>query len=110
MLNIFRILKAKNIGTNLNFVVGNKPVKKLDFIERHYIGGELIKSYEFSFPFYMPNSNNTIEFIYNVPKLNEETTKKLNKGEEVEAFSDTFVFVEGKLTIHRRATYKYIEK
>ena len=34
---------------------------------------------------------------------------KLEKGEEVYAESDTFVFVEGKLIIHRRAKYTYYD-
>lgn len=102
-----KILKAKTIGTYLTFVVGDKPVKNLDFIEKHYIDGELMKSYEFNFPLFMPNSENNIEFIYPVPNLKEELTSKVNKGESIDASSDTFIFVDGKLIIHRRAVYSY---
>lgn len=105
-----RMLKANNIGTDLNFVVGDKPVKNLDFIERHYIGGKLIKSFEFKFPFFMPNSNNSIEFMYSLPKFEDSVTDKISKGQSIDATSDTFVFVEGKLTIHRRAKYEYIQE
>lgn len=104
-----KILKAKTIGADLNFCVGDKPVKNLDFIEKHYINGKLEKSYEFKFPFYMPNSSNSIEFIYPVPKMSKDTEDKLKKGENIEAFSDTFILVEGKLIIHRRASYTYSE-
>ena len=102
-----KILKAKTIGTFLTFVVGDKPVKNLDFVEKHFINGELMKSYEFNFPLFMPNSENNIEFIYPVPKLKEEIAVKVNKGEKIDATSDTFIFVEGKLIIHRRAVYSY---
>jgi len=66
-----------------------------------------MKSYEFNFPLFMPNSENNIEFIYPVPKLKEEIAVKVNKGEKIDATSDTFIFVEGKLIIHRRAVYSY---
>lgn len=46
------------IGTTLKFRVGGKAVKNLKMIERHYFKNKLIKSYEFTFPFCMPNSTN----------------------------------------------------
>lgn len=101
------MLLCKNIGTNLTFVVGDKPVKNLEFIEKHYIDGSLMKSFEFSFPFFMPNSENDIEFIYSMPQLPENVTERIKKGEDIEASSDTYVCVEGNLIIHRRAQYKY---
>lgn len=103
-----RILKAKTIGTDLTFVVGDKPVKNLEFIERHYIGDELMKSFEFTFPFFMPKSENNIEFIYPLPTLKDEIVNSLNQGEPIKAASDTFIFVDGKLIIHRRAEYSYV--
>lgn len=106
-----KILKAKTIGTYLTFVVGGeKPVKNLDFVEKHYINGELMKSYEFNFPLFMPKSENNIEFIYPVPPLKDDLKTKVTKGENIDAFSDTFIFVEGKLIIHRRAEYMYSAK
>ena len=102
-----KVLKCKTIGTDLNFCVGDKPVKDLDFIEKHYLDGDLVKSYEFKFPFYMPNSTNSIEFIYPVPKLDPKIEEKIKNKEDVRAFSDTFILVEGKLVIHRRASYVY---
>lgn len=101
------VLKAKNIGSNLTLVVGDHLVKDLTLIERHYIDNSLVGHYEFNFPIFMPNSENNIEFMYPVPKLSEESRKALENGEEILAKSDTFIFVEKKLIIHRRANYTY---
>lgn len=104
-----KMLKSKTIGTYLTFVVGEGAVKNLDFVEKHYIQGELVKSYEFNFPLFMPKSENNIEFIYPVPSLKEDVAVKLSKGEDIEASSDTFICVDGKLVIHRRAQYVYVK-
>jgi len=103
-----KMLKSKTIGTYLTFVVGNSAVKNLDFVEKHYIEGKLVKSYEFNFPLFMPKSENNIEFIYPVPALDDSASAKLSKGEEIDASSDTFICVDGKLVIHRRAQYVYV--
>ena len=51
-----------------------------------------------------------VEFIYEIPKLSPEVETKLEKGEDIHAESDTFVFVEGKLVVHRRAKYTYYDE
>ena len=105
------ILKGqKHLGTSLKLVVGDKMVKNLVLIERHYIGGKLAANFRFVFPMFIPNSENQVEFIYEVPKLAPEVEEKLQKGEDIQAASDTFVFVEGKLTVHRRAKYTYYDQ
>ena len=105
------ILKGqKHLGTTLNLVVGDKPAKNLVLLERHYIGGKLAANFRFQFPMFIPKSENTVEFIYEIPKLSDEVEEKLEKGEDVHAESDTFIFVEGKLTVHRRAKYTYYEE
>ena len=105
------ILKGqKHLGTSLDIViVGDKPVKNLVLLERHYIEGKLAANFRFAFPIFMPKSKNNVEFIYNIPKLSDEIEEKLKKGEDVHGASDTCVFVEGKLIIHRRAKYTYYE-
>ena len=104
------ILKGqKNLGTSLKLVVGDKLAKNLVLLERHYIEGKLAANFRFAFPVFIPNSSNDIEFIYNIPKLSPEVEEKLEKGEDIYAESDTFVFVEGKLIVHRRAKYTYYE-
>ncbi len=99
----------KHIGTSLRLVVGDKLVEKLVLIERHYIGGKLAANFRFVFPAFFPNSTNDIEFIYEVPKLSTEVQEKLEKGEDIHAESDTFIFVNGKLNVHRRAKYTYFD-
>ena len=44
-------LELKNIGTLLEFSVGDKEVKDLVMIEKHYFKDELLKQYEFDFKF-----------------------------------------------------------
>ena len=105
------ILKGqKHLGTTLKLVVGDQLVKNLVLLERHYIGGKLAANFRFHFPVFIPKSENTVEFIYDIPKLAPEVEEKLEKGEDVHAESDTFVFVEGKLVVHRRAKYTYYEE
>ena len=105
------ILKGqKHLGSTLKLVVGDKLVKNLVLLERHYIGGKLAANFRFSFPIFIPKSENKVEFIYEIPKLSPEVEEKLEKGEDVHAESDTFVFVEGKLIIHRRAKYTYYDE
>ena len=105
------ILKGqKQLGTKLNIaIVGDKPVKNLVLLERHYIGGKLAANFRFPFAMFPPKSKNEVEFIYSIPKLSDEVEEKLKKGEDIHGASDTFVFVEGKLIIHRRAQYTYYE-
>ena len=105
------ILKGqKHLGTKLNIaIVGDKPVPNLVLLERHYIGGKLAANFRFNFKMFPPKSKNEVEFIYVIPKLTDEVEEKLKKGEDVHAASDTFVFVGGKLIIHRRAKYTYYE-
>jgi hypothetical protein len=101
------VLKATNIGSTLTLVVGDNLVKDLFLIERHYIDDKLVANYEFSFPLFMPNSENNIEFMYPVPKLTDQSQKALQNGDDIYAKSDTFIFVDKKLIIHRRANYTY---
>ena len=104
------ILKGeKQLGTSLKIVVGDNLVKNLVLLERHYIGGKLAANFRFTFPAFIPKSSNDVEFIYAIPKLSPEVQEKLKKGEDVHAESDTFVFVDGKLNVHRRAKYTYYD-
>jgi len=41
-------------------------------VERHYFKGRVIRSYDFKFGFIIPNSNNSWEFIYDLPELSPE--------------------------------------
>ena len=88
------ILKGqKHLGTSLKLVVGDKLVKDLVLLERHYIGGKLAANFRFTFPAFIPKSENAVEFIYEIPKLSPEVEEKLEKGEDVFAESNTFILV-----------------
>jgi hypothetical protein len=104
----YKILQTKTIGTTLVLVVGNQLVQNLELIERHFIDDKMAAEYRFQFPIFMPNSENTIEFMYMVPKLEQSVENKINNKEEINAKSDTFIFVDGKMMVHRRATYSYV--
>jgi len=99
-------LELRNIGTSLTFSVGDKPVKNLLMIERHYFKKILIKSFEFKFDFCIPNTVNNWETIYNIPEIDEAT--KIDMIESPwETKSDSFYFVDNKLIMHHKAEYNY---
>jgi hypothetical protein len=66
----------------------------------------LIKSYEFTFPFCIPDSTNNWEAIYQVPQIDEEQQLMMiiNPGA---TRSDSFYFVEDELIMHHKAEYDY---
>lgn len=99
-------LELRNIGTALTFSVGNKPVKNLLMIERHYFKGNLIKSFEFKFDFCIPNTINNWETIYNFPELDDGVKNEMIDN-PWETKSDSFYFVENKLIMHHKALFNY---
>ena len=99
-------LEFDTIGTELEFKVGPLPVKNMVMVERHYFRGKLLKNYDFDFKFCIPETTNTWEAIYELPKLTEEEMEEIRSAPwEVKA--DSFFFVEGKLVIHTRSEYDY---
>ncbi len=61
----------------VEFTVGNKPIKNLRMVERHYFDNKVLKSFDFNFGFCVPNSRNTVEHIYEMPALDQtECTPK----------------------------------
>ena len=98
--------RLKNVGTNLTFSVGSSPVKNFRMIERDYFRSTLVKSFDFLFPFCVPNSTNTWESIYTMPELPKETIKEMIAC-PWETKSDSFYFVEDKLVMHNKAEYSY---
>jgi len=99
-------LELKNLGTQLTFTVGDKPVKNLVMIERHYFKDKLLKSFEFSFDFCIPNSTNEWETLYTIPPLDENLKDEMINS-PWETKSDSFYFVENKLIMHHKAIYNY---
>jgi protein unc-119 len=96
----------KSIGTLLMFSVGDKPVKNFTMIERHYFRNTLIKSFEFTFPFCIPNTSNEWEAIYDMPKLDDDLIKLMIEN-PYETKSDSFYFVGEDLIMHNKAEYAY---
>jgi hypothetical protein len=99
-------LRLRTVGLTLNFRNGEKPIKNMQMVERHYFRGKVIRSYDFKFGFVIPDSLNSWEFIYDLPELeDEEKMDIINAPWEVK--SDSYFFAEGKLIIHNRAEYNY---
>lgn len=68
---------------------------------------KLIKSFDFNFgAALIPNSENSIEHIYELPKLDSKTKKAMIDA-PWETKSDSFYFVEGRLIMHNKAEYAY---
>lgn len=98
--------KMKKIGTTLVFTVGDKPVSNFRMIERHYFRNKLLKSFDFVFPYCLPNSKNNWETIYSLPSLTSETIKEMIDS-PYETKSDSFYFVDNELIMHNKAEYNY---
>ena len=70
-------LKLQTVGLTLNFGIGAKPINKMQMVERHYFRGRVLRSYEFKFGFIIPSSNNSWEFIYDMPSLTPEEEQEI---------------------------------
>jgi len=99
-------LQCRTIGTKLVFSVGDQPVPNFRMIERHYFREKLIKSFDFSFGFCIPNSTNSWEAIYDLPQLTEDQEEEIYAN-PYETKSDSFYFVDGELVMHNKAEYAY---
>lgn len=96
----------KSIGTSIVFSVGDKPVKNLRLIERHYFKDKLIRSFDFNFGFCIPNSTNEWESIYEMPPLEKKVVDDMVNS-PWKTTSDSFFFVDDELIIHNKAKYSY---
>jgi len=101
-------LDLRSLGAQITFTVGgSKVVKDFRMIEKHYFKNKLIKSFDFNFgAALIPNSENSIEHIYELPKLDSKTKKAMIDA-PWETKSDSFYFVEGRLIMHNKAEYAY---
>jgi len=99
-------LRLTSVGATVEFTVGPKPVENFRMIERHYFNEQLLKSFDFTFGFCMPNSKNTCEHIYEFPKIPENQIKEMVKR-PYETRSDSFYFVNNVLVMHNKADYAY---
>lgn len=101
-----QFLKLKTVGATVEFVVGEKEVKKFRMIEKHYFGERLLKCFDFEFGFCIPHSRNTVEHIYEFPSLSPDEIQDM-VDRPYETRSDSFYFVEEKLIMHNKADYAY---
>ena len=102
------VLRLPRISTILTFSVGPQPVENFKMIERHYFRDRLIKNFEFDFGFCIPNSRNTWNAVYDVPALDEDLVAEM-MAHPHETTSDSFYFVQDKLVMHNKATYRHTE-
>ncbi|KAG4099071.1 delta subunit of GMP phosphodiesterase [Neocallimastix lanati (nom. inval.)] len=99
-------LKAKHIGTTVEFATCPEAIPNFRMIERHYFKNKLIKSFDFSFGFCIPNSKNTWENVYEVPKISPGLYKEMIQNPEATC-SDSFYFIDDKLFMHNKAYFTF---
>mmetsp|Transcript_126582 Transcript_126582/g.188897 ORF Transcript_126582/g.188897 Transcript_126582/m.188897 type:complete len:183 (-) Transcript_126582:21-569(-) len=99
-------LRRGTIGTSLVFSVGPREVPSFRMVERHYFKDRLLKSFDFTLGFCMPNSRNTWEVIYTLPKLTPEQEQEMIDS-PYQSRSDSFYFVGDTLIMHNKAEYSY---
>ena len=78
-------------------------------IERHYFREKLLKSFDFTFGFCIPNSTNSWEIIYEIPPLDPQIEKEMI-AHPYETKSDSFYFVNDTIIMHNKAEYAYSVK
>jgi hypothetical protein len=99
-------LEYETVRTTLAFAVGPQEVKNFRMIERHYFKDQLVKSYDFNFPFCIPNSTNEWDSTYDLPPLSSATIQDMINNPNMTT-SDSFYFVDGELIMHNKASYSY---
>jgi len=103
------VLRLPLIQTSLIFSVVEVPLNGFRMIERHYFRDQLVKSFDFTFGFCIPGSTNTWDSVYSLPPLSEELINDMIEH-PFETKSDSFYFVDDKLIMHNKASYKYIRE
>ncbi|KAL7749550.1 hypothetical protein RI367_005106 [Sorochytrium milnesiophthora] len=99
-------LNHSGMSTTLKFAVGPKEIKSFRMIERHYFQDKLLKSFDFTFGFCIPNSVNTWESIYEFPPLDPDQKQRMLSSPGLTT-SDSFYFVDDELVMHNKATYEF---
>ena len=69
----------RNLELNLEFmnVNGDKPLQNMTLIEKHFFRGQVLSEFEFEFPFCMPKSTNTWQYVYELPVLTPEQQQEM---------------------------------
>lgn len=100
------VLGLPRVSTILRFTVGDQPVRNFRMVERHYFENILLKSFDFTFPFCIPNSSNEWESEYELPPIKADLIDRIVKN-PYKVESDSFYFVDGALIMHNKARYRY---
>ena len=100
------VLRLPLISTSLVFRIGAEPLQDFRMIERHYFRNKLVKSYDFTFGFCIPNSTNTWDSVYALPPLEDSLINDMIDS-PFETVSDSFYFVGDELVMHNKASYRY---
>ena len=103
-------LELENMELNLEFYLKkDEPIKKLLFIEKHFLQGQVLRSFEFEFDSCKPKEKNVWNLVYSFGELSAEAkTKMTNIPWQVS--SDSFFFADGQLIVHNKAIYNYCTK
>ena len=101
-------LKTLELNVQFTNVFENKPLKDLVLVEKHFFKDQILSEFEFKFPFCVPNSTNTWQYVYNLPDLSREQ-QQLMIDNPWDTKSDSFFFAEGKLIVHNKASYCYTD-
>ena len=104
-----KVLRCAAIRTALTFSVGDAPAPDFRLIERHYFRDTLLRSYDFTFGFCIPNSINGWEAIYPAPEAVTAELEREMIAYPFETRSDSFYFVGETLVMHNKAAYRYEE-
>lgn len=103
------VLRLPLIQTSLMFAVGHRELREFRMIERHYFRNELVKSFDFAFGFCIPGSTNNWDAVYSLPPLSESLIAEMIDS-PYETQSDSFYFVDNKLVMHNKASYRYVRE
>jgi len=95
------------LSCRLRFKVGDQPANNFRMIEIHYFKDKVVRVYDFTFGFCIPNSTNSWEAIYDVPKYTSSQVTDYVANPFAHK-SDSFYFVDNKLIMHNKAEYQYV--
>ena len=100
--------QLRNLELNLEItnINGEEPLSDLTLIEKHFFRGQILKEFEFNFPFCVPKSTNEWQYVYQLPELSAELQQEMVDAPN-ETHSDSFFFSEGRLIVHNKASYSY---
>lgn len=103
-----QVLRNELIQTKLIFSNNrNEPLQNFRMVEKHFLDEVELASYDFTYPFVLPNSTNCWESLYETPKLSVNQIERI-VANPLCVSSDTFYFEGSKLVIHQKVRYTYV--